>query len=161
MVPATSPVSSFLSPIIELSSGLLSTILNSIFWLLAIFLPPGLPCKAQLSPAPIGRVCPGRLLLLLAGSLSTLEHPPTAVNQCPRGQDLPILRARCCLARRGRRIERCWCSFWCWAALALVPAAAGWRKNICPSTGDQRLLPAVPKLFGQNIVCKKTLDQST
>ena len=66
------------------------------FGLWQLFLSPGLPCKAQLSPAPIGRVCPGRLLVAPARLTLNPRTPahcsrpmPTEGNNCPiRGQDV-------------------------------------------------------------------------
>ena len=92
LVSATSPVSSFLRPIIEFSSRGLPTIFNSIFWPIAIFLSPGVPCKAQLSPAPIGRSCPGRIVAPARSQPSNTR--PLQSTNAHRGQELPNLRAR-------------------------------------------------------------------
>ena len=73
---------------------------NSYFGLWQLFLSPGLPCKAQLSPAPIGRVCPGRLLVAPARLTLNPRTPahcsrpmPTEGNNCPiRGQDVAFAK---------------------------------------------------------------------
>ena len=103
LVSATSPVSSFLRPIIEFSSRGLPTIFNSIFWPIAIFLSPGVPCKAQLSPAPIGRSCPGRIVAPARSQPSNTR--PLQSTNAHRGQQLPNLRARCWRAKRGSIIR--------------------------------------------------------
>ena len=77
---------------------------------------------------------------VVPGRLSTLEQPPTAVNHCPSGQQLPKPWARCCLARSLRRIRSCWCNFWCWPVLALPLPTAEYQKNICQWTGDFRAI---------------------